>query len=805
MTGDYIRICPVCEAENPPDRVRCACGALLSGVDFSLRAAMPAAAPTPEPEPVPVDLGPVCPHADCAMANPPGQERCLYCNRPLADRPEVVPERHAPLPPALDQRFRVKQVFPAIGSEADLMLVEALDGGGEFVAKLYRAGLAPDTELLARLNDGHAAHVVRLVEHGVADGVPYEIMEYCRHGSLRDLLAAGPMPRTKVREVVAELATALAEVHRLAILHRDLKPDNILVRALEPLDLVLTDFGIATLRQATQHFTGAARTIHYAAPEALTGVLDEKADWWSLGMIVLEAASGRHPFDGLNEQVAGHHLATRAIDTAAVFDDDLRKLCRGLLLRDPKPRWGADEVRRWLAGDPTLAAPAEEATASPVAHPYRIGDKECRGAVELALALAAHWETGAKDLRRGSVGRWLEQELNDYDLARRLHDILDLGGSDDRALLHFLLVVAPNQPPVWRGTPLDRANLLAMANKAASGDRVARAWLDSVGQEGALALCAGQGHIALGEFGDQWRDGLQRFRAVWQQAQDAELKWRAEPKSIDGEASTRAVDIDALVYGVASRMTPPRIADLHPHLLLALAYPQYVENLRGELIAAQAELSGLCPWFDVFGQVAELDAMTVLAARLALPMAREDAAEERKRQAGMRLSRQANTEELGRDLAQAHQRLVELARRDRLDPDTASQLADAAQALHEACRDALRFTYLDEIAEGMRARVEATGEQSLGLLTALHTLETARAVNQIWLAPRRLLLAGVILLSLGAALGPWLYVPAGLAAGIAVYWRRGRIGRVEEAARQELLRLRSQAYATLNLISKSTQ
>jgi serine/threonine protein kinase len=82
----------------------------------------------------------------------------------------------------------------------------------------------------------------------------------------------------------------------------------------------------------------------------LTGVLDDKADWWALGMIALEAATGRHPFEGLSEQVINHHLATRSVDVRTVYDDRLRALCRGLLLRDPKRRWGGVEVARWLAG-----------------------------------------------------------------------------------------------------------------------------------------------------------------------------------------------------------------------------------------------------------------------------------------------------------------------------------------------------------------------------------------------------------------------------------------------------------------------
>src|SRR4029450_9940821 len=136
---------------------------------------------------------------------------------------------------------------------------------------------------------------------------------------------------------------------------------------------------------APQHFPAGARTTRYAAPEVLTGVLDAKSDWWSLGMIALEAAAGRHPFDGLTEQVMNHQLATRPVDVRGVYDDDLRKLCRGLLLRDPKRRWGSHEGARWLEGDASLAVAADAEGAATTVRPYRFGKTEATTSAELAL------------------------------------------------------------------------------------------------------------------------------------------------------------------------------------------------------------------------------------------------------------------------------------------------------------------------------------------------------------------------------------------------------------------------------------
>src|SRR5262249_52841697 len=158
------------------------------------------------------------------------------------------------------------------------------------------------------------------------------------------------------------------------------------------------------------------------------------------GMIALEAATGRHPFDGLSEQVMNHHLATKPIDVRVVYDDDLRLLCRGLLLRDPKRRWGSEEVGRWLKGDATLAAPADSEGPASAVRPYRIGATESTSAGELALALAKNWNEARKDRARGQIARWVEHELHDYNLLRKLKDIDDYRGlSEDMRLLRVLI------------------------------------------------------------------------------------------------------------------------------------------------------------------------------------------------------------------------------------------------------------------------------------------------------------------------------------------------------------------------------
>jgi serine/threonine protein kinase len=163
------------------------------------------------------------------------------------------------LPSALAGRYRIAQPLPA-GGEADLLLVEAADGQ-RCVAKIYRYGIQVKTEVLDRLVRAGSEAVARLLEYGQSDGHGYEVLEYLPEGSLRSRLAAGPLAEEQARALVVELSAALALLHEHDILHRDLKPENVLIRQWQPLRIALTDFGIASVAEATQHFTTVARTL----------------------------------------------------------------------------------------------------------------------------------------------------------------------------------------------------------------------------------------------------------------------------------------------------------------------------------------------------------------------------------------------------------------------------------------------------------------------------------------------------------------------------------------------------------------
>lgn len=770
MSATSIRLCPACRTENPPSTLRCACGLLLTGIDLSERPAPASASAVSAPPPVAAPAQTRrCPHADCAQDNPENASECLYCNRPLNAAPAATPA--APtlisLPSTLRERFRIVRALPTAGMEADLLVVEPLSGGAAQIAKIYRHGLRPKPEVLERVARLDVRHCVKLDEYGDSGGFAYELMEYCPLGSLRERLRDGAIDLPRLMPLIAELAGALAAVHAAGLIHRDLKPENILLRQLEPLDLVLTDFGIASLHQASLRFTNVARSVAYAAPESLSGVVDVKTDYWALGMIVLEAATGAHPFAGLSEPVILHRLTTRSIDLAAIAAPRLQLLLAGLLARDPKIRWGEPEIARWLRGDRSLRAPAAANSATHAPHaPYRIADTLSETPEQLAAALAAHWQAGVDDLDNGQLLHWFRQELKDQNLVRLLVDInLDRQQHVDRRLLRLIIQLAPGMPPMWRGAALDLGNILRHADAALRGDAPASEWLDSLYQHRVLQAWSEAGNAEAGDLLKRWQQSAEQFETAWLEAK----KLLAHPRE-----KSAVADFDALVYGHLHGPSRPPWSLLHPRLLALTYDAAWGQRLRQHVASELATLAIDCPWLGELGDPQSLAAHRVLVIEALLPEARKIARRAQERQVEARQQAEAELAALASQTLVAIENLRSLARKRPLDDDTLNDLRDGIAGLSalNARQRALGAGHGSDEARRRLRQVMARAEPLASrLLDKTAALAARRAENSGWLNPATLGFAALTLLLTASLLSPRWLLPLMLLAGALAAWR----------------------------------
>ncbi|WP_370247069.1 serine/threonine-protein kinase [Nocardioides sp.] len=214
-----------------------------------------------------------------------------------------------------------------------------------------------EARIAASLNHPHIIGVLDLVED--AEG-QWLVMEYVDGSTLADLIRTrGPLPADFVTPILAQVASALAAAHAHQIVHRDVKPSNILVR--EDGHVKLTDFGIARgLTDPSLTQTGLVTgSPAYLAPEVATGSgATPASDVWSLGATLFHALAGRAPYEAGDTVLGALYRIVNEPPPRLPDAGALAPVLEATLTHDPQARWSMAEVARVLAEvDPSAPSP----------------------------------------------------------------------------------------------------------------------------------------------------------------------------------------------------------------------------------------------------------------------------------------------------------------------------------------------------------------------------------------------------------------------------------------------------------------
>src|SRR6266699_6357748 len=190
--------------------------------------------------------------------------------------------------------------------------------------------------------------IVRVLEFNVQDNVPYLVVDYAPNGTLRKKYTRGTqLPVATVVSYVRQIASALQYAHEQKIIHRDVKPENMLIGRQH--EILLSDFGIALVAQSshyesTQGMQELAGTIAYMAPEQIQSQAGPASDQYALAVVTYEWLSGARPFQGSFAEVAVKHTMVAPPplhEKVPTLPAEVEAVVMKALAKDPKDRYAS--------------------------------------------------------------------------------------------------------------------------------------------------------------------------------------------------------------------------------------------------------------------------------------------------------------------------------------------------------------------------------------------------------------------------------------------------------------------------------
>ncbi len=286
------------------------------------------------------------------------------------------------------------ELVSCLGVGGMATVYEARDAEGrEAALKVIRSELAVAPEFFERFErECHLASrldhpsIVKVIEHGRHEGTPYLVMGLLARGTLADLVRRGPMPPRLASRVATQVAAALDEAHRQEIVHRDVKPANVLLDASGAAQL--SDFGVARLGDAASSLTRTGLQVgspQYMSPEQWHGgAVDARADVYSLAVMTYEMLTGHPPYAAESPAVLMRLHLEGAIPSARARRPSLPSAVDDFfqvaLAKDPNQRFQsagalATALERAITVRPTVvrARPGAHARSMPAWAPVALG------------------------------------------------------------------------------------------------------------------------------------------------------------------------------------------------------------------------------------------------------------------------------------------------------------------------------------------------------------------------------------------------------------------------------------------------
>lgn len=456
---EFVRNCPACHSERPVQEMYCqnivdetACSWLLMNVTQTPKGG--------KVEIKKVEVTNTIRHCINGHEVQPTDFMCMECGGDIEKQsPNLNIANNS-----IDDYLIIKSVTTIQTTKECFIVKDGADQ--EYFLTLYHENSEPDKAIYNVLDKTDSDHIAALIKTGYWENRFFEVSERISGGTLEKL---GYLEIDKIEKLVDEIGRALRDLAEAGLRHRDICPENILLRDPESFDLVIIDYSSARLSDYDLDTDTPLELTRYTAPEAIIGGISPASDWWSLGMIILEHITKGTFFNNINNKAFMIHLITRGVDIPSSIDKRVLLLLKGLLARDPLKRWNWEQVNKWLKRE-YVEAPLEEVkTPTQREKKIELGSESYTNIAFFALAAAEekHWEEGLSLFTSGSLGSWVSEILGNHKKAAAVRDLRNKENIPLEWRYSLALMILNDALPLtWRGQIVIPAWLLGNVQAA---------------------------------------------------------------------------------------------------------------------------------------------------------------------------------------------------------------------------------------------------------------------------------------------------------------------------------------------------
>ena len=348
-------------------------------------------------------------------------------------------------------KYEIVEPLSVSTGEAELYVCKC--DGKEYVAKVYRRQRAVKPEVITALKSIKSPYVASLFDTGIHNNLPFEILPYYKNGSLQ----GRKFSMTELKKTIIPcINEALNVLHQNDIIHKDLKPSNIMLLD-DNKSVAIIDFGISSVVEQgnTVLVTKTGMTPEYSAPETFRNLFLEESDYYSFGITLYELYCGYTPYKNMNAEEIAQFTAVQRIPFPKDMPQELQDLISAVTYFDitnrnnknnPNRRWTYTEVDNWCKGKKQVI-PGEGTGfgAEKAIPPYTFLGQAYKDIPSLITVLASNWNDGKKQLYRGLLSGFFKNfnpEIAGYCIDAE-EEATQTAGKDDVIFLNLLYKVYP--------------------------------------------------------------------------------------------------------------------------------------------------------------------------------------------------------------------------------------------------------------------------------------------------------------------------------------------------------------------------